>query len=121
MNSKMVYSLTTFVIAVYAIAFLRSPPANVRDDTINSVNWQIVGDQLAAGPQLIKQVQGQTLHLIVQSTRVGQLQLQGYDETLQLTENTPQELTVRLDLSGRFRLILLPQEQVLGIVEVSSK
>tara|TARA_R110000772_G_scaffold144093_4_gene253795 strand:+ start:49991 stop:50347 length:357 start_codon:yes stop_codon:yes gene_type:complete len=115
MNSKMIYSLAALAIAVYAIGFLRS---DFQEKADYRVSWQLVDGQLIDGPKAIVLDQGKRLILVVHSNRPEQLKLQGYDETLQLKPNTPQELYIPLSKSGHFRLELLPHGILLGTLDV---
>jgi len=120
-QAKMVYSLTAFVIAVYAIVFLRSaPPALEKPVNSHVASWTIDETGLSAGPALIHAQLGDQLQLYIQATVTDELQLSGYGTTLQLGPQNTRQLDLILDVSGHFEFRLRNRQRVIAVLEVSS-
>ncbi|MEX1668932.1 hypothetical protein AB4876_08405 [Zhongshania guokunii] len=118
---KMVYSLTAFVIVIYAIVFLRStPPALEKPLNSHVASWTIDESGLSAGPAVIHAQLGDQLQLYIQATITDELQLSGYGTTLQLGPQSPRQFDLVLNVSGHFEFKLRNRQYVIAVLEVSS-
>ena len=81
-------------------------------------NIEIKQGRLAAGPEAVRVVQGQTVKLTVVSDRRDELHLHGYDLTLQLQPAVAATLTVLADKTGRFEYEIHSSHSGVGTLEV---
>lgn len=100
-----------------------NPATEQPSPTMAPTSYELViqGKKLVSGPTTIKVNQGDEVTIKITSDEADTFHLHGYDKSVAITSNTPAQLIITANLSGRFEYELEKSGVSLGQLEVMPK
>ena len=110
------------LLAFALAAVLWSPLVGVAAaEEVRRVTLVVQGDQLIAGPRLVKLVRDEVVEMTVVSDRADELHVHGYNLYATLTPGKPATLRLTARRTGRFGFELHNSGASLGVFEIYPK
>ncbi len=114
--------ITVSIIAILASAGIvvkRNSSHVTQNATVYS--FHLVDGQVQSGPTEISAEQGETLLFTISSDTAGTFHIADYPVRINLSKNTPAQISFTVNEAGRFSYEFGPQNTVLGSINIAPK
>jgi hypothetical protein len=125
--SVFIYILIALVVLVGIFFFVQPSRAPSLDQptkvtsTPKTFELVVKGKKLTSGPQVLQVNEGDEVVIKIVSDEAEELHLHGYDKSLDLDANVPEQLSFTANLTGRFPYELEHSKIEIGALEVLPK